>query len=35
MTAIGTLPEAIHFGESDLPFVDFGGGNQFKVIWST
>jgi 2,4'-dihydroxyacetophenone dioxygenase len=32
MTAIEAVPEAIHFGESDLPFVDFGGGNQFKVI---
>jgi 2,4'-dihydroxyacetophenone dioxygenase len=32
MTAIDALPEAIHLGDADLPFVDFGGGNQLKVI---
>ncbi len=25
-------PEAIHFGENDLPFIDIGDGSQLKVL---
>jgi 2,4'-dihydroxyacetophenone dioxygenase len=32
MTAIDALPEAVHFGADDLPFVEIGGGNKLKVI---
>src|SRR5690349_20106775 len=28
----GALPEAIHFGRDDLPFVDIGGGSKMKVL---
>ena len=27
-----TTPEAIHFGASDLPFVDIGDGSKLKVL---
>ncbi len=27
-----TIPEAIHFGENDLPFIDIGDGSQLKVL---
>ena len=27
-----THPEAIHFGEHDLPFIDIGDGSQLKVL---
>jgi quercetin dioxygenase-like cupin family protein len=26
------LPLAVHIGQNDLPFVEFGGGNKMKVI---
>jgi len=32
MTAIEAMPEAIHKGADELPFVDIGGGNKLKVI---
>ena len=32
MPATGLLPEAIHLGAADLPFVEIGGGNKLKVI---
>ena len=32
MTDIAALPEAVHLGEDDLPFVEFGGGNKLKVL---
>jgi quercetin dioxygenase-like cupin family protein len=32
MTATADLPLAVHVGADDLPFVDYGGGNLFKVI---
>jgi quercetin dioxygenase-like cupin family protein len=32
MTATADLPLAVHVGTDDLPFVDYGGGNLFKVI---
>jgi quercetin dioxygenase-like cupin family protein len=32
MTATDFMPTAVHVGAEDLPFVDFGGGNQLKVI---
>jgi hypothetical protein len=32
MTATADLPLAVHVGQNDLPFVDYGGGNLMKVI---
>ena len=32
MTAIDALPEAVHIGDDDLPFVEIGGGNKLKVL---
>ena len=32
MTAIQAVPEAIHIGADDLPFVEIGGGNELKVL---
>ena len=27
-----TLPEAVHRGADELPFVEMGGGNKLKVL---
>lgn len=32
MTAIEAVPEAVHIGADDLPFVEIGGGNKLKVV---
>ena len=32
MTAIDAVPEAVHVGDDDLPFVEIGGGNKLKVL---
>ena len=32
MTTIGAVPEAVHVGDDDLPFVEIGGGNKLKVL---
>jgi 2,4'-dihydroxyacetophenone dioxygenase len=32
MTALDAVPEAVHVGDDDLPFVEIGGGNKLKVL---
>ena len=32
MTTTESIPSAVHIGAADLPFVDIGDGNKFKVI---
>ncbi|MHB8429848.1 MAG: 2,4'-dihydroxyacetophenone dioxygenase family protein [Acidimicrobiales bacterium] len=32
MSTTETIPEAVHLGAADLPFVDIGSGNKLKVI---
>jgi len=32
MSMIEVVPEAVHIGAGELPFVDIGGGNLLKVI---
>jgi len=32
VTAIDAVPEAVHVGDDDLPFVEIGGGNKLKVL---
>jgi 2,4'-dihydroxyacetophenone dioxygenase len=32
MTFTGTAPTAVHLGESEIPFVDMGGGNLLRVL---
>lgn len=32
MSMIEVVPEAVHIGAEELPFVDIGGGNLLKVI---
>lgn len=32
MSGTNPIPEAIHLGAADLPFVEIGGGNKLKVI---
>ena len=27
-----SIPEAVHFGENDLPFIAIGDGSQLKVL---
>ena len=32
MTTTDTVPQAVHLGAADLPFVEIGDGNKLKVI---
>jgi hypothetical protein len=32
MTLIETAPTAVHRGDDELPFAEFGGGNKLKVL---
>jgi 2,4'-dihydroxyacetophenone dioxygenase len=32
VTAVETVPEAVHRGADDLPFVEIGDGNKLKVL---
>jgi quercetin dioxygenase-like cupin family protein len=32
MTTTDTVPQAVHLGADDLPFVEIGDGNKLKVI---
>jgi 2,4'-dihydroxyacetophenone dioxygenase len=32
MTAVDTVPPALHLGAEDAPFVEIGGGNKLKVV---
>ncbi|MGO8873000.1 MAG: 2,4'-dihydroxyacetophenone dioxygenase family protein [Acidimicrobiales bacterium] len=32
MTTTDAVPQAVHLGADDLPFVEIGGGNKLKVI---
>ena len=32
MTTTESVPQAVHLGADDLPFVEIGGGNKLKVL---
>jgi quercetin dioxygenase-like cupin family protein len=32
MTTVDSIPQAVHLGADDLPFVEIGDGNKLKVV---